>query len=89
MKIEIKSEKNNPLLKRKELLIEAVHENEPTPSRAALQELVTKQFGYEPEKTDVRSIYTDGGSCCSQVKVFVWAEKIPVRVKKEKKKAKK
>lgn len=75
MKLEVRKEKHNPHMKRKELEMEIAHENEATPTRAALQQLVAKQLGHSAESTDVRGIYTQGGAAVSRAKVFVWAEK--------------
>ncbi len=75
MKLELKNERHNPHLKRKELRIEINHENEATPRKAALLEMIAKQFGYNIENTDVRGIYTEGGVAKSYAKVFVWSEK--------------
>jgi len=88
MKIELKSEKTNLHMKRKELMIEADHEASATPSRAALTEQVAKQFGYDAAKTDVRTIETAGGASRSKIKVFVWNEARPVKEKKAKEKKK-
>ncbi|MBI4170519.1 MAG: hypothetical protein HY514_02410 [Candidatus Aenigmarchaeota archaeon] len=75
MKLELKNERLNPHLKRKELEIEIDHENEATPQKAALVELIAEQFGHTIENTDVRGIYTHRGAGKSRAKVFVWAEK--------------
>lgn len=87
MKLEILSEKQNPFLKRKELQAALEHENEPTPSRAALQELVAKQFNEPAEKVDVRTVYSDRGRSRSLSKIFVWEE--PPKKKEKKGKAEK
>lgn len=82
MKLELKSERLNPHLKRKELKIEIDHEGQPTPAKAAVQELISKQFGHSIEHTDVRGIHTQGGAGRSHAKVFVWHEKVPAAEKK-------
>jgi small subunit ribosomal protein S24e len=89
MKLEVKNEKMNPHLKRKELQIDVDHEGQATPKKDALQQLVAKQFGHNTENTDVRTIHTEGGAARSTAKVFVWAEKKPEEKKKDKKEAKK
>ncbi len=83
MKIELKAERLNPHMKRKELHIAVEHEGEATPRRDALQQLVAKQLGHNAENTDVRGIHTEGGIGRSAAKVFVWSEKKVAAGKKE------
>ena len=93
MKVNITNEKENPLLKRKELDIVIEHENEATPSKAALQQILSKQLGKEPEFIDIKNIFSDRGISSSKSLVFVWEEKKVedlskvVKEKKEKKPA--
>jgi small subunit ribosomal protein S24e len=89
MKIDIVNEKNNPLLKRKELSIEIEHDSAATPAKAALQHLLSKQLNKDLEFIDIRNIFSGGGVPKSKAKVFVWEEKKAqdlskiVKVKKE------
>lgn len=85
MKLEILNENQNNVLRRKELQVAIDHENEPTPSKAALQELISKQLEHNKEKIDVRSIYSDKGRARSLSKIFVWEEPPPKKMKEEKK----
>jgi ribosomal protein S24E len=90
MKLNKLSERENPHMKRKEVQIEIEHEAEATPKRDALHALISKQFGFESDKTDIRGIFSSSGAPKSLAKVFVWQEKQPEQKKKEKKeKAKK
>jgi len=75
MKINIVNEKNNPLLKRKELSIDIEHDSAATPSCASLQHLLAKQLNKEIEFIDIRNIFSGGGVSKSKAKVFVWEEK--------------
>lgn len=75
MKIEIKNEKYNRFLKRKELGLDIDHPEETTPSAAAIQQLVAKQFNSDVDKTEVREIFSALGSPTSKSVVFVWDEK--------------
>lgn len=84
MKLEILSEKQNIFLKRKEMQVAVDHSNEATPSKAALQELVAKQFSEPAERVDVRTVYSDRGRPLSLSKIFVWEEP-PKKAAKEKK----
>lgn len=88
MKIDITKEKENPLLKRKEISVKIDHPEEATPSKAALQQLVAKQLNVEIEKTDVRYIFSGTGTASSRAAVFLWNEKKVEdlsKIKKEKK----
>ena len=80
------SEKENPFLKRKEIMFQLGHGSGATPSKAVLQEYVAKEFNADKEKVDVREIISERGSANSKAKVFIWEEKPKERVKKEKKK---
>lgn len=75
MKIDIKEEKENPFMKRKEIWLNIDHSTAATPTKAALQQLVSKQFSHELTKTDVRQIFTETGMAKSRAKVFIWTEK--------------
>ncbi len=90
MKLNITSERDNPHMKRKEVMLGIEHEGESTPRRDALLQMAAKQFGYDEQKTDVRNIFSDSGAAKSNAKIFVWTEKKPeakVKAKKEAKKA--
>ncbi len=86
MKTEILSEKQNIFLRRKELQVAIEHENEPTPSKAALQELIVRQLNEVSEKIDVRSVYSDKGQARSLAKIFIWEEPPKKKEKKQEKK---
>ena len=75
MKTTIKEQKENPFLKRKEMLIEIDHSSSATPSKAALQQLIAKEMKETAEKVDVRSIYSGHGLAKANAKIFVWKEK--------------
>lgn len=75
MKISIISEKNNPLLLRKELKIDIEHDNSATPSKTELQQFLSKEFKKDVEQIDIRNIFSDSGISKSKAKVFLWEEK--------------
>lgn len=75
MKVNIANEKDNPLLKRKELSLEIEHDGSSTPSCAALQQLLSKQINKDIEHIDIRKIFSGRGITKSFAKVFVWEEK--------------
>ena len=75
MKTTIKDQKDNPFLKRKEMLVEIDHSSSSTPSKAALQQLIAKELKETVEKIDVRSIYSGHGLARAEARIFVWKEK--------------
>jgi ribosomal protein S24E len=74
MKIEIKTEKENPFLERKEFMITILHDREPTPSKAAVQKFLSKELKQEATHVEVRQIMSRNGLGHSNAKVFVWKE---------------
>jgi len=84
MKIEIRHEKENPYLKRKEIMIEINHTAEPTPSKAALQEWLAKEKNVEKNRVEIKNIYSDIGRQHSKSSIFIWdeAKKIEKEVEK-------
>ncbi len=83
MKMNIANEKQNPYMRRKEIILEIDHEAESTPSKAAIQELLAKQISADKEKVEIIDIVSETGRAKSKSIVFVWEE---VQKKKEKKK---
>ncbi len=86
MKIKVSEEKENVFLKRKELLVSIEHEKAATPNKAALQQLIAKQFSFRTESIEIKSIFSETGLSSSRAKIFVWSEKtVPdLSVSKEK-----
>ena len=85
MKIKIVSERENPLMERKELTVEIEHDKECTPSKAQVQALLSAELKKELEHIDVRNVFSDNGKPVSASKVFVWKEKKAVDFSKVKK----
>ncbi len=75
MKIEVKEEKQNRFLKRKELEVIIEHPEEATPSMVSVQQLLAKQLGSAADKTEIKEVHTAPGSTKSKCLVFVWDEK--------------
>lgn len=90
MKTNIANEKENPLMKRKELMVSVDHASEATPSKAAIQQALAKDLSKELEFIEVKDIFSGNGEANSKAKVFIWEEKKApdyskvVKVKKEK-----
>jgi len=75
MKISIINEKDNPLLKRRELYVNIEHDDSATPSKAGLQTFLSKEFKKNVEQVDIRNIFSDSGISSSKARVFLWEEK--------------
>lgn len=74
MKVEIAKEENNAYLKRKELDVRIDHIGEPTPTKAALQQLLAKQLNKAVEHIDIVNIFSDKGRALAKSKIYVWEE---------------
>lgn len=74
MKIEIVSEKENPFMERKEISVNIMHDREPTPNKAAVQKMLSKELKKEPVHIEIRQIISRGGMGFSDARVFVWKE---------------
>jgi ribosomal protein S24E len=75
MKADITSERYNPFLKRKELVISIENPAEPTPRKAALQQLIAKQTKRDVENVEVLDVFSGSGAPKSIARVHVWDEK--------------
>ena len=61
-------------MKRKEVILTVDHNASPTPTRAALQQVLSKELGINPQHIDIRNIYSHIGRQASRAKVFVWEQ---------------
>jgi ribosomal protein S24E len=86
MKMNVVSERQNPYMKRKEIVLEIDHAIESTPSKAVVLELLAKQLSADKEKIEIIDIVSETGLAKSRSSVFLWEE---VPVKKIKKSAEK
>jgi len=75
MQLKTSSEKENPYMKRKELVVAVDHSGAATPSNAAVQQMLAQEQGVEPEQVDIKGIYTLVGRQSSRAIIFVWQEK--------------
>jgi ribosomal protein S24E len=75
MKINVINEKYNPFLKRKELEVSIEHETASTPSKAALQVLVSQEMKKPVEHIEIVNIYSSHGKPTSVSSIFLWDEK--------------
>ena len=72
MKLDVISEKHNPIMERKEVKMLAVHPEEATPTKASVQQLAAKHFKADVTKVDVRNIFSKIGSSKSDSLIFIW-----------------
>jgi ribosomal protein S24E len=91
MKFDIIEEKENPLLKRKEILIRLDYEGSSTPSKAELQKLFADHFKANIENVEISKVLSEIGLTRGKVWIKIWKEKkVPIysELKKEKKEEK-
>jgi len=92
MKVQIITEKENPLLKRKEVIISIDYDGGATPSKAELQKMVAEQLKANIENIEIAKILSEIGIPRGKAWVRIWQEKkVPIysEIKKEKKEEKK
>ncbi len=75
MSIEIITEKDNPLRKRKEYWLSADHYGEGTPNRHDLMKAVVKKLATKEELTLLDKIFSERGCAKSRVKVIVYSDR--------------
>jgi len=84
MKIEIIEEKDNPFLKRKDLMIMIDHAGQPTPKKDDLVKFLAEKYKVENEKVEIVYIFSETGVARSKAKARIWKEKPKVKKKEEK-----
>ena len=90
MKIHMLEEKENVLLKRKNIIFNLDFERGSTMSKADLQKRVAEQMKVEPKRVEIVKILTKVGNSSGKAWINVWEEKdIPIygEKKEEKKEA--
>ena len=90
MKIEVVNEKENPLLKRKEIIISLDYDGKSTISKADLQKLISEQFKAGVGSVEITKILSEVGIPKGRAWIKIWNEKkVPIysEIKKEKKPA--
>lgn len=71
-------QKQNPLLKRKEITVEIDYDGA-TPSKAALQQTFAKEFKAEPNRVEISKITNEVGKDSGKILIRVWEDKdIPI-----------
>ena len=87
MKIEVVNEKENPLMKRKELLVSIDYDKGATPSKADLQKILSEQLKANIENIEISKVLSEFGLPKGKAWIKIWNEKkVPLysEIKKEK-----
>jgi len=88
--MDVVEKKENPFLKRTELILNVDHTGQATPKRDDLIKEIAGKFSSTPEKVTIDYIFSQSGLSKAKVKAKVWKEKVPEKkVKKEKPKKEK
>ncbi|MBU3957965.1 MAG: hypothetical protein KKB25_02735 [Nanoarchaeota archaeon] len=74
MEFKIVSEKQNPVMKRRELLAE-IEYDKVTPSKAQVQEHAAAKLSVEPESVEVAKILSEHGKPAGKAWINIWEEK--------------
>jgi ribosomal protein S24E len=85
MKMDVLDKKENPFLKRTDLILMIDHAGQATPKKEEIIKEIAGKFDSSPEKVTVEYVLTEFGLTKSKVKAKVWKEKPPEKVKKVKK----
>ena len=87
MNIQVISEKENPLLKRKEIIASVDYQGTSTPSRVDLQKLLADQFKVNMDSVEITKLLSEVGISRGKLWIKIWKEKkVPIyaELKKEK-----
>ena len=82
MHFEILEEKENPLLKRKEIVLAIDYEGGATPKKEELMQKLAEKFGVEKDFVDISRIITETGLPKGKAFVKIWQIKPPEKKKK-------
>jgi ribosomal protein S24E len=84
MKFEILEEKENPLFKRKEILVSVNFGSAATTSKMEMQKAIADQLKVDAESVEVSKILSDIGMARGKAWVKVWKEKkVPIHTSKK------
>jgi small subunit ribosomal protein S24e len=85
MRLKVIEEKENPVLKRREMIASLDYERGSTPSKAELQKALSEQLNADIESIEIGKILSDVGRSIGMAWIKVWNEKkVPVyKTKKE------
>jgi len=75
MKVSFVAEKTNEIFGRKEVEVQIEHTKAATPSKAVLQQYISKESSKEPECVEIMSIMSGKGNTVSKSVVYLWNDK--------------
>ena len=75
-------------MERNEIEAVIVHDGQPTPAKAAIQKVLSKELGKEPVHVEIVQIMSKKGLGRSMAKIFVWKEAKAKDLEKEASQAK-
>lgn len=75
MRFKIVEEKDNPVLKRKEMIASIDYEQGSTPSKAEMQKIVAEQMKANIENVEISKILSENGMSIGMAWVKIWQEK--------------
>ena len=75
MRFKIIEEKENPVLKRKELVASIDYEQGSTPSKAEMQKAISEQLNANIENIEISKILSDNGRSIGMAWIKIWSEK--------------
>jgi ribosomal protein S24E len=79
MRFKIIEEKENPVLKRKEMIASIDYQQGSTPSKADLQKAISEQLNANIENIEINKILSDVGRPIGMAWIKVWSEKkVPI-----------
>jgi len=87
MKVQVLVEKENPLLKRKEIIVSLDYDGKATISKAELQKILSEDFKASIDNVEITKIFSEFGTPKGKAWIKIWKEKkVPIysEVKKEK-----
>ena len=87
MKISVLVERENPLLKRKEVIVSLDYDGKGSVSRAELQKMISDEFKANVESVEISKILSEVGLPKGRAWIKIWREK-KVPIYSEEKKAK-
>jgi ribosomal protein S24E len=89
MKIQVLVEKDNPLLKRKEVIVSLEYNGKSTISRAELQKMFSDEFKANIESVEISKILSEIGMPKGKAWIKIWKEKkVPIYSEEKKDKPK-
>lgn len=75
MNFEIINEKENPLLKRKEVLVSLDYQGGSTPSKADMQKTLSEHFKVNIENVEISKIISETGLSRGKAWIKIWKDK--------------